>query len=140
MHVAVGPSLSANEDSQTSGYGMYGDSFRGTENLSINLKNSIGASTDIIAILNVTTDAAKSNPDKSPMIVDIDNIEENKILRVPNMVSPFFAKDKNKTDITPRQIPKIKGKEKATSKIITSSKAINTTSVLEKPIPVAKLL
>ena len=66
--------------------------------------------------------------------------EENKIFKVPNIVSSFFAKDKNKTDITPRQIPKISGYEKATSKIITSSKAINTTSVLENPIPVAKLL
>ena len=94
----------------------------------------------MIAILKVTTDAAKSNPDKSPTIVDIEIIEENNISKVPNIVSPFFAKDKNKTDITPRQIPKISGYEKATSKIITSSKAINTTSVLENPIPVAKLL
>jgi len=33
MHVLVGASLAANEDDQTSGYGMYGDSFRGTEYL-----------------------------------------------------------------------------------------------------------
>ncbi len=35
MNVLVGPSLSANEDDQTSSYGMYGDSFRGTELLDV---------------------------------------------------------------------------------------------------------
>jgi hypothetical protein len=40
MNVLVGPSLSANEDDQTSGYGMYGDSFRGTEQLDVT--NSYG--------------------------------------------------------------------------------------------------
>lgn len=35
MHVLVGPSLSAHEDDQTSNYGMYGDSFRGTEHLDV---------------------------------------------------------------------------------------------------------
>ena len=44
-----------------------------------------------------------------PTIVDIEIIEENRNFKVPNIVSPFFAKDKNKTDITPRQIPKISG-------------------------------
>ncbi len=36
MSVLVGPSLSANEDDQTSNFGMYGDSFRGTELLDVN--------------------------------------------------------------------------------------------------------
>ena len=35
LNVLVGPSLSANEDDQTSSYGMYGDSFRGTEHLDV---------------------------------------------------------------------------------------------------------
>ncbi len=35
LNVMVGPSLSANEDDQTSNYGMYGDSFRGTEHLDV---------------------------------------------------------------------------------------------------------
>ena len=99
-----------------------------------------GASTEIIAILKVTTEAAKSNPDKSPIKVPIDIIELNKYLNVPNTVSAFFAKDKNKTEITPSKIPKISGNENTTFNIITSKKAINITSVFEKPIPVAKLL
>ena len=54
MHVAVGPSLSANEDDQTSGYGMYGDSFRGTENLDVNSTygDRLGADIRLVAQVN----------------------------------------------------------------------------------------
>ena len=99
-----------------------------------------GASTDIIDILKATTDAAKRRPDKSPIKVPSERIDLNNRFNVSIKLSDFFAYDNNKTDITPRIIPVIISKEKFTLKIIVSRKAINITSVLEKAIPVAKLL
>ena len=105
----------------------------------IDLSNK-GASTEIIAILNVTTDAAKSKPDRSPINVPKEIMELNKNLNVCKILSAFLAKDKNKTETTPSKIPNINGTENTAFKIIISRKAINITSVFEKAIPVAKLL
>ena len=99
-----------------------------------------GASTEIIAILKKTTDAASNNPDSIPIKVPIFIIELNNCLNVSKTVSAFLAKDKNNTEITPSNIPKINGNENITFRIATSKKAINITSVFEKAIPAAKLL
>ena len=99
-----------------------------------------GPSTDIIDILNVTTDAARSSPDNSPINVPKDVIDLNKILIVSKKFFAFFAYDNNKTEITPNNIPSIIGKEKITLRINVSKKAINITSVFEKAMPAAKLL
>ena len=99
-----------------------------------------GASTDIIDILNATTDAARRRPDKRPIKVPIEEIDLSKRVTVSKKLSAFLAYDNNKTDITPRIIPITIGKEKFTLNIIVSRKAINITSVLEKAIPAAKLL
>jgi hypothetical protein len=99
-----------------------------------------GASTDIIDILNATTDAARRRPDKRPIKVPSEVIDLSKRVIASNKLSAFLAYDNNKTDITPRTIPIVIGKEKFTLNIIVSRKAINITSVLEKAIPAAKLL
>ena len=53
--------------------------------------SSRGASTDIIDILNATTDAAKRRPDKSPIKVPSERIDLNKRLSVSIKLSAFFA-------------------------------------------------
>ena len=50
-----------------------------------------GASTDIMDILNVTTEAAKSNPDKRPTRVPTDKIELIRSLKVFKILSAFLA-------------------------------------------------
>ena len=107
--------------------------------MNIDLSKS-GPSTEIIDILKVTTDAAKSRPDKRPINVPIDVTDLNKSFIVSGKLSAFFAYDNNKTDITPNSIPRVIGKEKISLNINISKNAINITSVLEKAIPAAKLL
>ena len=107
--------------------------------MNIDLSKS-GPSTEIIDILKVTTDPAKSRPDKRPINVPIDVTDLNKSFIVCRKLSAFFAYDNNKTDITPSSIPRVTGKEKNSLNINISKNAINITSVLEKAIPAAKLL
>ena len=99
-----------------------------------------GPSTEIMDILKVTTDAARSKPDESPINVPSDVTDLNNSFIVSRKVSAFFAYDNSNTDVTPKSIPNVIGKEKVILKINVSKNAINTTSVLENAIPAAKLL
>ena len=99
-----------------------------------------GPSTEIMDILKVTTDAAKSKPDESQINVPSDVTYLNNNFIVSRKVSAFFAYDNNNTDVTTKSIPTIIGNEIVVLKINVSKNAINTTSVLENAIPAAKLL